>query len=151
MAAAIIGLYETSIRQNTQIPIVASSANNNGLVNLYFVTVNDIRSGDVLKVTSTVQYSSLGRNFPIFAAGRIRIATQIGDYGAPATPEHGVDLSAPDHNPYAILPHIGAWTAGQDYPWAWVIVWGWARSRGNEGQSVDVLDQGRLDVMHLRG
>lgn len=146
----LIARYEKRTLSNTSIPIVASNENGNGFTNLYFTTIPDVQQGDLLELRATVQCSGLGRNFPIFVAGRISVTTFSGAFGGNQSPAHGVDVSAPDHNPYAIIPHVGAWIADQNYTQVWPIVWGWARSAGNEGNTVDVLNQGILEVLHYR-
>lgn len=146
----LIGRYEKRTLSSTSIPIVASNDNGNGFANLYFTTVPDIQQGDLLVMRATVQCSGLGRSFPIFVAGRISVTTFSGDFGGNQSPPHGVDICAADHNPYAILPHMGAWVADQNYTQVWPIVWGWARSAGNEGNTVDVYDQGIFEVLHYR-
>lgn len=146
----LIARYEERTLSSTAIPIVASNENGNGFTNLYFTTIPDVQQGDLLELRATVQYSGLGRNFPIFVAGRISVTTFSGDFGGNQSPAHGVDVSASDHNPYAIIPHVGAWIADQNYAQVWPIVWGWARSAGNEGNTVDVLNQGILEVLHYR-
>lgn len=146
----LIGRYEKRTLSSTSIPIVASNDNGNGFTNLYFTTVPDVHQGDLLELRATVQCSGLGRSFPIFVAGRISVTTFSGDFGGNQSPAHGVDVCATDHNPYAILPHVGAWVADQNYAEVWPIVWGWSRSAGNEGNTVDVLNQGILEVLHYR-
>ncbi len=146
----LIGRYEKRVLSSTAIPIVASNNNGNGFTNIYFLELTGILQGDILVMRSTVQYSGLGRNFPIFAAGRISVTTYSGDFGGNESPAHGVDISDPDHNPYSILPHMGTWVAPQNYATIWPIVWGWARSAGNEGNTVDVLNQGAFEVLHFR-
>lgn len=146
----LIGHHTTSALTNTQVPIVASNDGCYGFTNLYNQTIQDVQAGDLLVMRSTVQYSGLGRNFPIFVAGRISVCKYSGDYGGNESPAHGVDVCATDHNPYAIMTHLGSWVADQNYSVVWPLVWGWARSAGNEGNTVDVLNQGRLEVFHYR-
>lgn len=150
MSQHLVGHYTKTTRSSAVIPIVASNENCYGFTNLYFTEITDIQQGDLLVMRSTVQYSGLGRSFPIFVAGRISVCKFSGDFGGNESPAHGVDISAPDHNPYIIIPHVGAWVADQNYATVWPVVWGWARSQGNEGNTVDVLEQGILEVLHYR-